>query len=381
MTNCPDFRENNHKSITSEQLNMNDKEKINRAGGLLVIEVINSNPNGDPDRESDPRQRPDKLGEISPVSFKRKCRDIVDIKSNEWPELKEQVAKHLEIDPLNDDDFQILERRGRDREQIELEVYNGTFIKKYWDARVFGNTFLEKKEDIKKRLKDPKSALSKANPNKEVDELFKQLRLNIKSGVIQFGMGLSIKPINIRRNSQTNKPGVEEGTDQGYAPLGYRFVPQATYTMPFFINPAGAFVRGINGQTQTVCWKRDVELLLRLIPQAYPLNPSSIRPCVRVVLAHYLEHNNLLGSFSDLELLRLLTPVAKQKDEPDAPELPFPSGFNAWTIGDAKRFLKTHFKRGDVQNKKSQSPNLGCYRELVSGIELTQNDLNESNCS
>ena len=26
--------------------------------GLLVIEVINSNPNGDPDRESDPRQRP-----------------------------------------------------------------------------------------------------------------------------------------------------------------------------------------------------------------------------------------------------------------------------------------------------------------------------------
>ena len=47
-------------------------DTIKRATGLLVIEVVNSNPNGDPDRESDPRQRPDGCGEISPVSFKRK---------------------------------------------------------------------------------------------------------------------------------------------------------------------------------------------------------------------------------------------------------------------------------------------------------------------
>ena len=43
--------------------------ELKRATGLLVIEVVNSNPNGDPDRESDPRQRPNGLGEISPVSL------------------------------------------------------------------------------------------------------------------------------------------------------------------------------------------------------------------------------------------------------------------------------------------------------------------------
>ena len=48
---------------------------MNRATGLLVIEVINSNPNGNPDQESDPRQRPDERGMISPVSYKRKLRD------------------------------------------------------------------------------------------------------------------------------------------------------------------------------------------------------------------------------------------------------------------------------------------------------------------
>ena len=31
---------------------------FNRATGLLILEVVNSNPNGDPDRENDPRQRP-----------------------------------------------------------------------------------------------------------------------------------------------------------------------------------------------------------------------------------------------------------------------------------------------------------------------------------
>lgn len=52
--------------------------EIKRATGLLVIEVVNSNPNGNPDQESDPRQRPNGCGEISPVSFKRKLRDLLD---------------------------------------------------------------------------------------------------------------------------------------------------------------------------------------------------------------------------------------------------------------------------------------------------------------
>ena len=51
---------------------------FNRATGLLILEVVNSNPNGDPDRENDPRQRPNGLGEISPVSVKRKIRDLIE---------------------------------------------------------------------------------------------------------------------------------------------------------------------------------------------------------------------------------------------------------------------------------------------------------------
>ena len=266
--------------------------------------------------------------------------------------------------------FQILERRGRDRKTIELEVYSGEFVQKYWDARVFGNTFLEKGDDIKKRLGERDQALAK-DPEKLKEKaatLEKQMRRNIKAGVVQFGMGLSIKPINIRRNSQTNKSGVEEGTEQGFAPLGYRFVPRATYIMPFFVNPAGTVVRDADGSARTVCWKRDVELLLRLIPQAYPLNPSSIRPMVRIVLAHYLEHSNLLGSFPDLEVLRKLAPVAMQPTHPDAAELPYPPGYASWDETSAKSFLREHLK-------KNGSVGFSRYRELVSGTEIMPDQL------
>ena len=54
-----------------------------RGCGLLIIEVRNSNPNGDPDQEGVPRQRNDGHGEISPVSFKRKLRDLVEDKEGE----------------------------------------------------------------------------------------------------------------------------------------------------------------------------------------------------------------------------------------------------------------------------------------------------------
>jgi len=327
---------------------------IKRACGLLVIEVLNSNPNGDPDRDSDPRQRPDGLGEISSVSFKRKLRDIVDNKdSPAWAELKEGVTSRcgIRLEDFKDDGFGILEKRGRKREAIEQEIYAGTFKGKYWDARVFGNTFLENADTIKARL--DKSGKDANKLKEQTAENLRKMRSNINAGVVQFGMGISIKPINIRRHSETNKPGVEEGVEQGFAPLGCRYVPYGVYAMPFFVNPHGANVTG--------CQPSDIELMLRLIPAAYPLNPSKARPMVRVGMAHYLEHKSLLGSFPDFDVLRKLTPVPSQPKNPDEQERLWPGGVeNEWTKDTAKEFLKDY--------------KLNSYRELASELELGPED-------
>jgi len=253
-------------------------EKILRATGLLVIEVINSNPNGDPDRESDPRQRDiDGRGEISPVSFKRKMRDIVEDKeSPAWLEISSRLG-------LENEKFYVLESRGRNRADIKTELEGGgkKFIEKYWDGRIFGNTFLE-------------DAMDKGT---------------IKTGVVQFGMGVSICPVNVERQTNTNKSGVQEGKTQGMAPLGYRIVTHGVYCMPFFVNPNVAHKSG--------CSYQDIELMKALIPFAYPHNRSAIRPFVEIRRAWYCEHKNQLGSCSDFDIIKSLTPVKKEaKEEP-----------------------------------------------------------------
>ncbi|MEK7843456.1 MAG: type I CRISPR-associated protein Cas7 [Pseudomonadota bacterium] len=267
----------------------NKENKIKRATGLLIIEVINSNPNGDPDRESDPRQRPDGRGEISAVSFKRKLRDLVEWKGDVWNELASSFQPKL-----SNDKFEILESRGRNRQEIAglLTGDGSAFKQRYWDGRVFGNTFLEsmKDEDAKKLgFKDKEISEFKANA--------------IKTGVVQFVQGLSVAPVEIERQTNTNKSGVEEGKDRGMAPMAYRFIQHGVYCMPFFVNPSMANKSG--------CDALDIELMKKLIPHAYAHTRSHARPFVEIRHAWYCEHNNPLGSCSDFALIDALKPKKK----------------------------------------------------------------------
>lgn len=256
--------------------------EIKRATGLLVIEAVNSNPNGDPDRESDPRQRPNGCGEISPVSFKRKLRDLVE--DHDTPFFKTLPDIYTE----NAERYSILVHRDRKKEKIMDELgkkssdyLNSPFVKKYWDARIFGNTFLEG----------------------GMDKGF------IKTGAVQFGMGVSIAPIEIIRQTNTSKANVEEGKKSGMAPLGYRIVEHGVYCMPFFVNPNFAVKSG--------CTIEDIELMKLLIPHAYEQNRSAIRPDVRIRHAWYIEHKNILGSCPEHLLIEALTPEKlENKDDP-----------------------------------------------------------------
>lgn len=254
----------------------NNDEILVKGTGLLIIEVRDSNPNGDPDRESDPRQRHDERGEISPVSFKRKIRDLVENKEGPvWGEISKGFTP-----PLQDNEFCILESRGRNRQDITREIGDDSFKGKYWDARIFGNTFLEE------GISD-----------------------SIRTGVVQFSMGVSISPVEIERMTNTNKAGVEEGKDRGMAPLAYRIVQHGVYCMPFFINPTAA--------TKSGCTKRDIELLLKLIPYAYSHTASYVRPFVAIRHAFYIEHKSALGSCQDYAVIDSLKP--KKKDDPETP--------------------------------------------------------------
>jgi len=250
---------------------------FNRGTGLLIMEVRCSNPNGDPDAESDPRLLDtDGRGLISPVSFKRKLRDLVgDHEGPVWLEAK----KILKIDDQSR--FDILEKRVSDDERDSIwDMDAENFTNKYWDARVFGNMFLE---DIKGKGYEPG----------EKDHF-------IRTGVVQFGPGISIAPIEIERLTMTKKASVEKGKSRAMAPLGWRVVLHALYEMPFFINPMMAGKSGCNSL--------DIELMEFLIPHSYRNTASAIRPFVEIRNAWLAEHKSPLGSCPDSLILDALTP-------------------------------------------------------------------------
>lgn len=243
-------------------------EIINRGTGLLLIDVTNSNPNGDPDRESDPRTRQDGRGEISPVSFKRKLRDLAETKDSPlWKELAEELN-------LAEESFDILESKRTKRADVR-NLSSEELLAKYWDVRVFGTTFLEEETEEKGSF--------------------------ITSGVVQFGLGVSLDPIKIERMTTTKVLPVEDDKSKGMAPLAFRIVSYGLYVMPFFINATAA--------QKTRCTKKDIELLLRLIPHAYKETASYVRPQVDIRYAFYVKHNRARGTYNDFRIIEALTPV------------------------------------------------------------------------
>lgn len=240
---------------------------MKRATGLLIIEVRNSNPNGDPDRESDPRQRTDGRGEISPVSLKRKLRDLVENKDGiVWKTISEKSG-------LKQEEFQILESRDIKRPEVNKMLNENIeqFKKTFWDARVFGNTFLEEGQGD-----------------------------TIRTGVLHFGLGLSVAPVEIERFTQTKKAPAQEGRTRGMAPMSFRVVQHGIYYSPFFINPTAASKSG--------CEERDIELVYKLIPYMFDHTRSVIRSQVGILHAHLITHKNPLGSFNEFAMLDALTP-------------------------------------------------------------------------
>jgi CRISPR-associated protein Csd2 len=177
---------------------------------------------------------------------------------------------------------------------------DGRFETDYWDARLFGSTFLESRD-----------AIEKETGKKLKDDEWQKLLKTIRTGVAHFGVGVSVAPVNIRFETWTNKAGVEEGKDRGLAPQALKFVEHGIYTVPFFVNPTQA--------NKTKCTSDDVDLMLHLLKHTFSDNQSTGRTQVEITHAHSVKHISQLGSFSDFALLDALRPYRVPDDEKEKP--------------------------------------------------------------
>lgn len=299
---------------------MKTKPPFNRCAGLIVLDVTMSNPNGDPDLESDPRMIIDSgIGVISPVSVKRKMRDLIGDESVVFEAAKETLS----LEQNSDNHYEILESRGRDRKVI-IKMNKEEFTSKYWDARIFGNTFLESMKNDKEMK------------GKDVDHF-------IRTGVIQIGVGLSIAPIEIERMTLTNKSGVEGDKDRGMAPMAFRVVRHGIYCIPFFVNPSIA--------KKTGATNKDLDLFKFILPHTYQHTSSAIRPQVTILHAWFAEHKSPLGSYPDHRLIKALTPTVKKGVESPKSE----NDYDIPTLHDLPEEMRNKFESIEDLTEKQWS--------------------------
>ena len=207
-------------------------------------------------------------------------------------------------------------------------IEDGSFDNRNWDR--LGNTFLESREKTEKELGLKKGDLA--------DDRWAKLRRNIKSD-LQFGMGISLRPVEIRRHTETNKAGVE-GRRQRHGPARLPLRCACDLYHAFLRQPALRALLKMPPRRSGV----DAGTYPRCLP-AHRFEGAALR---RGRMAHYLEHVDALGSFPDLTVLEAL----KQRAES-----------STWSAEDAKAFLK------------ERAPGFARYRELVSGLEVTPNQL------
>ena len=81
--------------------------------------------------------------------------------------------------------------------------------------------------------------------------------------------------------------------------------------MPFFINPTAA--------TKSGCTKKDIDVMLWLIPWAYSHTRSYMRPFVEIRHAWYMGHKSSLGTCSDFALIDAMSPTRKEDFNPEKP--------------------------------------------------------------
>lgn len=282
---------------------LNPNDLLKRGLIVMNIEVINSNPNGDPDTGGHPREihiGGNSYGVISAVSIKRKLRDIL------MKDFGKVLAKKVGLSKAQ---CEILENPDHNRQELIDSINkNGyeQFANRFWDARVFGNTFLEQATTAATATAtatDDKTNTKKKEKNPRKNK-------HIRTGVVQFTQSFSVAPIETECFTTTKMLAVENDKDKGMAPSGTKFVKHGVYSVAIFINSTQSKGNG--------CTQADIELMKLMIPLAYRTSRSSGRPNVNIQNAYYIEFRNSLGGY-DQQIFKSLIPV--KKTDPNTPSI------------------------------------------------------------
>lgn len=263
---------------------MSDEIVQNRYDFILLFDVKDGNPNGDPDGGNLPRIDPETgQGLVTDVCIKRKVRNYIDylnpgtkdnkgyeIYVKEGPTLKEKIISTT--DPIVD--------KREDKKKLKPEETSNLrkqeMIRTYYDIRTFGAVM---------SFKDSANA--------------GQVR-----GPIQLTFGRSIDPIFPHEHTLTTVVAADKAQSMGRKST----VPYGLYRMYGFVTPHFA--------EQTGFTEEDLELFWQALRGMFDLDHSAARGLMSLRKLILFKHDSKLGNVSAQALFERVQVECKDKSVP-----------------------------------------------------------------
>jgi len=262
---------------------------------VLIFEVIDGNPNGDPDAGNLPRVDPETMqGLVTDVCLKRKVRDYVDAVRGEEANYKIYVQnKGIALSTLNRRAYEELGIRptGTKQKRSDVEQTRAWMCRNFYDIRTFG-------------------AVLAIDPN--CGQVRGPVQLTFARSVDPIvPLDLAITRVAITREQDVEVVETETGALEGgkVTEMGRKaLVPYGLYVGYGFVNPHFAEQTGFTSEDLALFW----EALLKM----WDLDRSASRGRLACRGLYVFTHDNKLGKAPAHKLFDLVT---VNRRHPEAP--------------------------------------------------------------
>ena len=242
----------------------------NRYDFVMLFDVENGNPNGDPDAGNSPRVDPETgCGYITDVCLKRKIRNFVELykEGEEGYNILIKPDRYLNAKFTEADDV----KKARD-----------FMCKNYFDVRAFGA--------VMSTGEDP---------------------CGIVRGPVQINFARSLSPINIQDVSITRQARTTEArTETGETEMGRKSV------IPYALYRAEGYVSAALANKVTNLSEEDLELLWTAIINMFENDHSAARGKMCMRKLYVFKHSNVLGNCPSHILFDKIQVNLKNEEEP-----------------------------------------------------------------
>lgn len=237
----------------------------NRYDFVMLFDVENGNPNGDPDAGNAPRVDAESgYGYITDVCLKRKIRNYVELvkEGAEGYNILIKPDKSLNIKFTEAYEAEGLTTKNKGKNPDDVKKAREYMCKNYFDVRTFGA--------VMSTGDDP---------------------CGIVRGPVQINFARSISPVNIQDVTITRQARTtEERKETGETEMGRKSV------IPYALYRAEGYVSAALANKSTDLSEEDVELLWNAIINMFENDHSAARGKMCMRKLYVFKHNNILGS-------------------------------------------------------------------------------------